>query len=39
MNDGANFDDIIQKLKTLSNPDAVEGMAIWAVHQHFIETS
>ena len=31
MNDGANFDDIIQKLKTLSNPDAVEGMAKFGI--------
>ena len=31
MNDGANFDDIIQKLKTLSNPDSVGGMARFGI--------
>ena len=31
MNDSANFDDIISKLKTMSNPDAIKGMARFGI--------
>ena len=31
MNDGANFDEIIQKLKIMSNPDSVKGMARFGI--------
>lgn len=31
MNDGANLDDIISKLETMSNPDAIKGMARFGI--------
>ncbi|HJH30009.1 MAG TPA: DNA alkylation repair protein [Methanosarcinaceae archaeon] len=31
MNDGFNFDDIIEKLKAMSNPDAIRGMARFGI--------